>query len=113
VHAWKSGAYDAEKAQKYALLAKRYRTVREILAAHPEYAEQFVPLPFNSGYFMCIRPLHADAEQLRKKLLAEYSTGTINFNGVLRIAFSATPTAKLAKLFENIYKAAGELRGKS
>ena len=25
------------------------------------------------------------AEALRKKLLADYSTGTINFNGVLRI----------------------------
>ena len=82
---------------------------REILAAHPEYAQRFVPLPFNSGYFMCVRPLHVDAEALRKKLLADYSTGTINFGGVLRIAFSATPTGKLPKLFENLYKAAGEL----
>jgi aspartate/methionine/tyrosine aminotransferase len=109
VRSWKSGDYDSEKQQKFDLLAKRYRTVREILAAHPEYAQRFVPLPFNSGYFMCVRPLHADAEALRKKLLAEYSTGTINFGGVLRIAFSATPTAKLPKLFENLYKAAGEL----
>ncbi len=109
VRSWKSGAYDAEKKQKFDLLAKRYRTVREILAAHPEYAARFVALPFNSGYFMCVRPLHADAEALRKKLLADYSTGTINFGGVLRIAFSATPTGKLPKLFENLYKAAGEL----
>ncbi len=112
VRSWKSGEYDSEKRQKFDLLAKRYRTVRDILAAHPEYAERFVALPFNSGYFMCVRPLHADAEALRRKLLAEYSTGTINFGGVLRVAFSATPTAKLPKLFENLYKAAGEL-GKS
>ena len=30
-----------------------------------------------------------------KKLLAEYSTGTINFGGLLRLAFSATPTPKI------------------
>lgn len=105
VRAWKSGDYDREKADKYNLLRKRYETVREVLATHPEYAEEFVPLPFNSGYFMCIRPTRVDAEALRKKLLAEYSTGTINFGGTLRVAFSATPTAKLPTLFENIYKA--------
>jgi aspartate/methionine/tyrosine aminotransferase len=111
VRSWKSGEYDAEKAGKYALLKTRYQTVRQVLASHPEYAEAFAPLPFNSGYFMCVRPLKVDAEKLRRKLLADYSTGTINFNGVLRIAFSATPTPKLAKLFENIYKAATELAG--
>ncbi|MEO8482799.1 MAG: aminotransferase class I/II-fold pyridoxal phosphate-dependent enzyme [Acidobacteriota bacterium] len=109
VRSWKSGEYDAEKKQKFELLAKRYRTVRDILATHPEYAARFVALPFNSGYFMCVRPLHVDAEALRQKLLADYSTGTINFGGILRIAFSATPTAKLPTLFENLYKAAGEL----
>jgi aspartate/methionine/tyrosine aminotransferase len=111
VRSWQSGAYDAEKADKFNLLRTRYRAVRHILASHPEYAQAFVPLPFNSGYFMCVRPLKADAEALRKKLLADYSTGTVNFGGVLRIAFSATPTAKLAKLFENIYRAAEELAG--
>jgi aspartate/methionine/tyrosine aminotransferase len=111
VRAWQSGEYDAEKQQKYDLLATRYRTVREILAAHPEYAETFAPLPFNSGYFMCVRPLHVDAEALRQKLLADFSTGTINFNGVLRLAFSATPTSKLEKLFANIDRAARKLGG--
>ena len=80
--------------------------VREILAAHPEYREAFTALPFNSGYFMCIKPVKAEAEALRKKLLAEYSTGTVNFGGILRVAFSATPTDKLARLFENLYQAA-------
>jgi aspartate/methionine/tyrosine aminotransferase len=112
VRSWTSGTYEVEKRQKYELLRRRYQTVREILTAHPEYAAQFVALPFNSGYFMCVRPTLVDAEALRKKLLTDYSTGTINFNGVLRIAFSATPTGKLAKLFENIYQAAGELAGR-
>lgn len=104
--AWSSPAYAAEKKRAYDLLKQRYDKVRAILKAHPEYAEAFVALPFNSGYFMCIRPVKADAEALRKKLLADYSTGTVNFGGILRIAFSATPTEKLEKLFENVYKAA-------
>lgn len=110
VRSWTSGEYEAEKTQKYELLKRRYQTVREILAAHPEYAREFAALPFNSGYFMCIRPLRVDAEALRQKLLKDYSTGTINFGGLLRIAFSATPTAKLAKLFENVYEASKAMR---
>jgi aspartate/methionine/tyrosine aminotransferase len=107
--AWSSPGYAAEKQRAFELLKKRYDKVREILGAHPEYAEAFVPLPFNSGYFMCVRPVKADAEALRKKLLADYSTGTVNFGGILRVAFSATPTDKLEKLFDNLYKAAQEL----
>jgi aspartate/methionine/tyrosine aminotransferase len=109
VRSWTSGEYEEEKAAKYELLRRRYRTVREILASHPHYASEFVALPFNSGYFMCIRPVRVDAERLRQSLLKNYSTGTINFGGLLRIAFSATPTAKLAGLFENVYNAAREL----
>jgi aspartate/methionine/tyrosine aminotransferase len=107
--AWSSPAYASEKKRAFDLLKARYDKVRAILAAHPEYADAFVALPFNSGYFMCIRPLKADAEALRKKLLADYSTGTVNFGGILRVAFSATPTAKLEPLFANLYKAAKEL----
>ncbi len=110
VRSWSSSEYTSEKSQKFNLLKRRYEAVKGILAAHPEYREQFSPLPFNSGYFMCIRP-KVDAEKLRRKLLADYSTGTINFDGVLRLAFSATPTDKLPKLFENIYKASRELAG--
>ncbi|HAO99158.1 MAG TPA: hypothetical protein DCQ83_03845 [Fibrobacteres bacterium] len=104
--AWSSPGYAEEKKRAYDLLKTRYDKVREILAAHPEYREAFTALPFNSGYFMCIKPVKAEAEALRKKLLAEYSTGTVNFGGILRVAFSATPTDKLARLFENLYQAA-------
>jgi aspartate/methionine/tyrosine aminotransferase len=107
--AWSSPGYAAEKQRAFDLLKKRYDKVRTILDAHPEYAEAFVPLPFNSGYFMCIRPVKADAEALRKKLLADFSTGTVNFGGILRVAFSATPTDKLDKLFDNLFRAAREL----
>ena len=108
VRSWSTGEYAAEKQQKFALLKKRYDEVKRILAAHPEYQGQFTALPFNSGYFMCIRP-KADSEKLRQKLLKDYSTGTIDCGGILRLAFSATPTAKLEKLFENIFRAAQDL----
>ncbi len=104
--AWSSPGYAAEKKRAFDLLKKRYEAVKEILASHPEYSEAFTALPFNSGYFMCIKPVKVDTEVLRKNLLAEYSTGTVNFGGILRVAFSATPTEKLPRLFENIYKAA-------
>jgi aspartate/methionine/tyrosine aminotransferase len=111
VRSWSAGEYNAEKKMKFDLLKKRYDEVKRILASHPEYREQFLPLPFNSGYFMCIRTLKTDSEKLRQKLLSDYSTGTINFGGILRLAFSATPTSKLEKLFENIYRASKELSG--
>ena len=43
-----------EKAEKYETLKKRWEKVSEIFSEHKEYAEFFKPLPFNSGYFMCI-----------------------------------------------------------
>jgi aspartate/methionine/tyrosine aminotransferase len=69
--AWSAPGYAAEKKRAFDLLKQRYDKVREVLAAHPEYADAFTALPFNSGYFMCVRPVKADAEALRKKLLAE------------------------------------------
>ncbi len=105
VKSWSSAEYAGEKQRAFDLLKKRYDKVKAILAAHPEYAAEFLPLPFNSGYFMCIRPLKVDVEQLRQKLLADYSTGVIAFNGIVRVAFSATPTEKLEPLFANIYEA--------
>ena len=101
--AYQSEEYAKQKAEKYATLKKRYDIIKEVLAAHPEYKEAFDPKPCNSGYFMCIKPKGVDAEELRQKLIKDYSTGTIMLSGLIRIAFSAVPTEKLGKLFENIY----------
>ncbi len=103
--AWKNPAYAAEKQQAFELLQLRYREIKRILAAHPEYQTAFEPLPFNSGYFMCVRLKQANPEKVRQTLLAKHSTGVINLCGILRLAFSATPTAKLEKLFANLFAA--------
>jgi aspartate/methionine/tyrosine aminotransferase len=111
LHAWQAAEYAAEKAAKHAVLQARYTRIREILAAHPEYGEAFTALPFNSGYFMCVRPRRVDPEALRQRLLTHYSTGVISLCGIIRLAFSATPIAKLETLFANLYQACRDLGG--
>lgn len=102
--------YEAEKKEKFDTLKKRYTTVCEILNKHPEYKEIFTALPFNSGYFMCVRLNQGiDAEQLRQILITKYDTGVIALGDLLRIAFSSTPTQLLETLFDNIYKAGKEI----
>ncbi len=110
LEAYRSPEYVKEKAEKYAVLKKRYDTIKATLAAHPEYAEAFTPMPFNSGYFMCVKPIGIDAESVRQELLENYSTGTIMLKGLLRLAFSAVPTDKLPKLFDNVYHAILDLK---
>jgi len=91
--------------EKYDVLKHRYEKVKEILS-HKKYKEFFEPLPFNSGYFMCVKLKKHDASFIRKKLLEEYSTGVIALGkDVLRIAFSSLPQKQISSLFENIYKA--------
>lgn len=110
--AYSAQTYGSEKQKKYEILKTRYEAVKNILAEHPEYEKHFAPLPFNSGYFMCLKMISVAPEDLRRKLLSDYSCGVIVMNNLVRIAFSSTPLVKLPKLFENIYKAAGELAEK-
>ena len=67
-------------------------------------------MPFNSGYFMCVKPIGVDAEKVRKHLIEKHSTGTIMLSGLIRLAFSTIPRAKLAKLFANVDAAIRDLR---
>lgn len=110
LNAFKNENYKKEKIQKFETLKKRCIKVNEILTKHKEYTKYFESLPFNSGYFMCIKT-KVDAEKLRQILLTNYSTGVIVFGeNIIRIAFSATPYSKLEKLFENIYEASKKIK---
>ncbi|MFC1761221.1 aminotransferase class I/II-fold pyridoxal phosphate-dependent enzyme [Planctomycetota bacterium] len=102
--------YDKQKLEKYNTLKARCTKLTEILASHPEYAEAFEALPFNSGYFMCVRLKNADPEAVRQVLLKDYSTGLIAASGLIRIAFSSTPLGQLEKLFSNLYQAVKSLQ---
>ena len=93
------------KREKYNILRERYTEVKRILEDHPEYANSFEPLPFNSGYFMCVQPKQADAETVRQVLLSDFDTGLIATAGLLRVAYSAAPKSVLAELFANLHAA--------
>ena len=108
--AYSDPGYEAQKREKFVVLKERYCEVRRILACHPEYAKCFEAMPFNSGYFMCVRPIGVDAEKVRRRLIEAYSTGTIMLSGLIRISFSTVPKRKLAGLFANVAAAIRDLR---
>ena len=108
---YQSPEYAAQKQQKYNILEARVHRIREVLAAHPEYASSFETMPFNSGYFMCVKPIGVEAETLRKELIANYSTGVIVLSGLVRLAFSAVSLQSIEPMFANIHAAIQKLRG--
>ena len=110
VAAYDNASYARQKREKHEVLRRRYAEIRRILARHPEYAESFEPMPFNSGYFMCVKPVGVDAEAVRRRLIAGYSTGTIVLSGLIRLAYSTTPLKKLPQLFANVDAAVRDLR---
>jgi phosphoenolpyruvate carboxykinase (GTP) len=104
--AYKSATYAQEKQEKHSLLKSRYDEVRKVLKKNPKYAEFFEPLPFNSGYFMCLQLKSIDSEAVRQRLLKDYDTGVISLKGgLIRIAFSSVRKEDIAKLFGNVCSA--------
>jgi aspartate/methionine/tyrosine aminotransferase len=110
IAAYSDKKYEKEKVEKFTVLKRRYEKIRDLFAAHAEYRPFFTPLPFNSGYFMCIRTRPGAAEPMRRLLVEKFSTGVIaQGSDVIRIAFSSTPYSMIEKLLENIYMAAKEV----
>jgi len=108
--AYGTAAYAQQKQEKYDTLKARYDRIKAIFAAHPEYARSFVAMPYNSGYFMCVRPVGVDPEALRRHLLAAHKTGVIVLSGLIRIAFATVPLNQLDTLFANLDAAVCALR---
>ncbi|MDP4210870.1 MAG: aminotransferase class I/II-fold pyridoxal phosphate-dependent enzyme [Bacteroidota bacterium] len=107
--AYSSSEYQNSKKQKFDILKSRYNALKDAFK-DSKYAEYFEPLPFNSGYFMCVSLKKGlDAEQVRLHLLHQYSTGVIVLGDVIRLAFSAVPQAKIPTLVENLYLACKDL----
>jgi len=104
--------YETAKQKKYAILKNRYSLLKETILKTP-YPEYLEPLPFNSGYFMCLKLRRGlNAEKVRLHLLDKYSTGVIVFGDVIRLAFSAVPLAKIPEMVDNLYHACMDLDGK-
>jgi aspartate/methionine/tyrosine aminotransferase len=111
VQALSDKGYAKEKKAKYAVLRARYREIRRILKKNPSFAESFEAMPFNSGYFMCVKPKGVEAEAVRKRLIEGYSTGTIVLSGLIRLAFSTVPLEKLSSLFASVDSAIRDVKG--
>ncbi|MDR2104133.1 MAG: aminotransferase class I/II-fold pyridoxal phosphate-dependent enzyme [Deferribacteraceae bacterium] len=96
--------------ENVAILTRRAAKTKEIVS-HPKYRDRFIPYPFNSGYFLCIKIEGVDAEDVRLRLLDRYGIGVIAASSTdLRIAFSSVEEENLEDLFNTIYNAIGETR---
>ncbi|MDF1566430.1 MAG: aminotransferase class I/II-fold pyridoxal phosphate-dependent enzyme [Spirochaetaceae bacterium] len=107
--AYDDPAYPGEKKRAFGLLKARHDAVDAELRNHPEYAERFVALPYNSGYFMCVKVAKGDAEAVRQRLLDAYDTGVIALDDLVRVAYSSLPEHQIPRLFANLYKACGDV----
>lgn len=108
--AFNSPDYAKQKQEKFDILKHRYETVKEVLKDE-KYKAYFEALPFNSGYFMCVRLADGlSGEQVRQHLIKNYSIGTISLNNLIRIAFSAVAAKDIKELFEGLYQTCRELK---
>jgi len=101
---YQSPQYPQWKADIYRVLKERFEVVESTLEAHPEYRESFEVLPFNSGYFLCVRPHSAEPEQIRLALLENHDTGLIATGDLLRIAYSSVSSHDLPILFQQLHE---------
>jgi aspartate/methionine/tyrosine aminotransferase len=108
--AYDDPSYGEEKKRAFNLLKKRHDALVAELESHPEYRERFAALPFNSGYFMCVKVAGGDGEAVRQKLLKDYDTGVIALGDLVRVAYSSLPEAQIPQLFANLHAACGEIQ---
>ncbi|WP_415238200.1 aminotransferase class I/II-fold pyridoxal phosphate-dependent enzyme [Seleniivibrio woodruffii] len=101
--------FDEQRAEKVKIMKGRALSFKKVLADN-NFSDEFVPYPFNSGYFMCLKLKNVDAEELRIYLLNQYGIGTISASSTdLRLAFSCLDEADTPELFKYIYQACKEL----
>ncbi|MBB6632606.1 aminotransferase class I/II-fold pyridoxal phosphate-dependent enzyme [Cohnella thailandensis] len=103
--ALKSPEFEAQKAEKFAIMKGRANRVKELLDSG-KYGNEWSYYPFNSGYFMCLKLETVDAEAVRQRLLSQYGVGTIALGQTdLRVAFSCMEESQLEDLFDRIHSA--------
>jgi aspartate/methionine/tyrosine aminotransferase len=97
-----------QKAAFFDTLKERYEAVKQFTRTHKDHP-RLSPLPFNSGYFMCLRCTGLDAGKLRRRLLEKHGIGTVSFGSeYLRVAFSSIETDIIPEVFGAIYDTALE-----
>lgn len=110
LQAYNNTDYQAQKEEKFNTLKGRYEAVKEALKEE-SYKEYFTALPYNSGYFMCLKLVDGiDGEELRHLLIKKYGIGIINLNNLIRVAYAAIAANDVKELFDGIYAACKELK---
>ncbi|MCF6357606.1 MAG: aminotransferase class I/II-fold pyridoxal phosphate-dependent enzyme [Draconibacterium sp.] len=105
LEAFNSADYAEQKAAKYDIMKTRYDAVKDALKEN-KYEQYFTAIPYNSGYFMCVKLADGlNGEEVRKVLIEKYSIGLISLGNVLRVAYSAVAADNVKELFEGIYGA--------
>ena len=109
MHAFKDPEHEDSKKAMREMLEKRFKLVKNFTSSR--VSSVLKPLPFNSGYFMSFNVKGVDAEELRKKLLAESGIGVVSINAeTLRVAFSSIDEDKIEKVYTTIYNTAEAMR---
>jgi aspartate/methionine/tyrosine aminotransferase len=102
--------YSAQKAEKFAVLARRAAKVLKVLA-EPRFATAWKLYPFNSGYFFTVRLEGLDAEQYRVKLLSDYKVGVISTSDTdIRVALSCVDEGDIEALLDVMLECAVEMK---
>lgn len=108
--AFESPEYADQKKAKFEIMKRRYDAVKDALSDE-KYKACFEAIPYNSGYFMCVKLAEGlNGEEVRQVLISKYSIGLISLGNVLRIAFSAVAAADVKEMFEGIYQACIECK---
>jgi len=100
-------ALDAAFAERRDILARRYRILKNGLAALDP--KRFRVRPFNSAYFALVELTNGlQAEDVRRKLLADHSVGTIAFpvENAIRLAYCSIHEDRLPELVAAFARAA-------
>ncbi|MCQ2596448.1 MAG: aminotransferase class I/II-fold pyridoxal phosphate-dependent enzyme [Treponema sp.] len=109
LHAFKDDEHDKAKKAMREMLEKRFKLVKNF--TDNRTSSVLKPLPFNSGYFMSFNVTGVDAEELRKKLLADCGIGVVSINAqTLRVAFSSIDEDKIEKVYTAIYNTAEAMK---
>ena len=113
LEAYQSETFEAEKAEKYQILRKRFEHLKAQFVAQDDFSERFTVLPSNAGYFLCLRPKEVASEALRTHLIAHYGVGVIATGPLVRIAFSSVPMAHISSMVTAMVSAYDDLVSQS
>ncbi len=110
LHALQSPNFEQEREACNQIIKERALKIDNIFKSG-KYDDEFIPYPFNSGYFMCIKLKNCNSEELRVALLNKYQIGVISTSTTdIRVAFSSVDIEYIEELYDTIYKACKEIK---